>query len=318
LTPSTTPGNTAVTVAAMSPYRGYSGIQTVTSPGWRTFHSIQFSVNRRFSKGVQFGFNDTISLYDKGRVVASGTIPIPMRYQHAADGTATIRADQAEQDKLLEDMGTPRHTLRGSFVWDLPDLKASGTTGRVLGAILNDWQLSGMWTGVSGTPYVIGYSYASGGTNTNITGSPDYVGRIRIIGDPGAGCSSDPLRQFNTAAFAGPLPGSVGLESGNNYVKGCFQSAFDLAINRTIRIAGSKNIQVRLEMYNAPNQAIITGRSTTMNMASPTTSTVATNLPFDASGNPIPSRTKPSGAGFGVATAYQAARSMQLLIRFAF
>ena len=37
-------------------------------------------------------------------------------------------------------------------------------------------------------------------------------------------------RQFNAAAFQGPLVNSLGLESGNNYVKGCFQSVLDLSI----------------------------------------------------------------------------------------
>ena len=47
----------------------------------------------------------------------------------------------------------------------------------------------------------------------NITGSPDYGGRVRIVGDPGSGCSSDMYRQFNAAAFQGPLTNSDGLES---------------------------------------------------------------------------------------------------------
>ena len=73
----------------------------------------------------------------------------------------------------------------------------------------------------------------------NITGSPDFAPRIRIVSDPGAGCSSDLYRQFNTAAFQGPLVGSVGLESGNDYLFGCFQSVLDLSIARNIRLGGS-------------------------------------------------------------------------------
>ena len=64
--------------------------------------------------------------------------------------------------------------------------------------------------------------YQTGNANVNLTGSPDFAPRIRIVGDPGKGCSSDPYRQFNTAAFQGPLVGSVGLESGNGYLFGCF------------------------------------------------------------------------------------------------
>ena len=42
------------------------------------------------------------------------------------------------------------------------------------------------------------------------------------------------------------------------------------------------------------------------------------NLPYAADGSVIESRSLPRGAGFGVATAYQAPRSMQLQLRFMF
>ena len=42
------------------------------------------------------------------------------------------------------------------------------------------------------------------------------------------------------------------------------------------------------------------------------------NLPFDANGNLIDSRSRPRGAGFGVATGYQAPRTLQFQLRFAF
>ncbi|HXG57336.1 MAG TPA: hypothetical protein VNJ03_18290 [Vicinamibacterales bacterium] len=44
----------------------------------------------------------------------------------------------------------------------------------------------------------------------------------------------------------------------------------------------------------------------------------ATNLPFDANGNLIASRSLPRGAGFGVANAYQNPRTIQAQIRFSF
>ena len=65
LAASTTPG--ATSYAATNPdlvrgYRGYSSMASTSRfyEGWRTYHSIQFSVNRRFRDGLQFGFNDTI------------------------------------------------------------------------------------------------------------------------------------------------------------------------------------------------------------------------------------------------------------------
>jgi hypothetical protein len=152
----------------------------------------------------------------------------------------------------------------------------------------------------------------------NLTGSPDYAARVRVVGDPGSGCSDDIYRQFNAAAFQGPLVNSLGLESGNNYVKGCFQSVLDLSIARNIRLTKDKLIQLRVEMFNMPNRSIITGRNTTMNLSNPTDPVTITNLPYDASGNLIPSRLRPRDAGFGVANAYIAPRTVQAQIRFQF
>jgi hypothetical protein len=153
----------------------------------------------------------------------------------------------------------------------------------------------------------------------NLTGSPDYGARLFVNGDPGAGCSSDPLRQFTTSAFAGPVPGSVGLESGNGYLHGCFLSQIDLAIARTLNLGvRNSSAQLRLDVFNLFNNSAVTARNTTMQMASPSAPNVITNLPFDAAGNVIETRSKPRGAGFGVATDYQNPRTIQMQLRFSF
>ena len=63
----------------MRAFRGYGNINQQLGRGWRTFHSLQLAFNRRFSNGVSFGFNDTITLYDHQSTNA--------RLQHNADGT---------------------------------------------------------------------------------------------------------------------------------------------------------------------------------------------------------------------------------------
>ena len=208
--------------------------------------------------------------------------------------------------------------MKGNFIWDLPDLKSSTAALRAVGLVVNDWQLAGIWTAATGDIYTVGYSYQNGGSNVNLTGSPDFGGRIRVVGDPGSGCSSDVYRQFSAAAFQGPLVGSVGLESGPGYVRGCFSSAFDLSIQRTFRLGGGRTIQLRADMFNAPNEARITGRNATVSLSSPTDPVTPQNLPFDSTGALVVSRSLPKNAGFGVANNYQAPRSVQAQIRFRF
>jgi hypothetical protein len=143
---------------------------------------------------------------------------------------------------------------------------------------------------------------------------------MRIVGDIGSGCSSDPLRQFTAAGFAPPLVNSLGLESGADYLRGCFQSVLDTSIARNVRFGANRQLQLRLDVFNAPNSAIITSRNTTLNVTSPTDPTPV-NLPYDASGNTVVSRSQPKNAGFGVASganAYQSPRTIQVQIRFSF
>jgi hypothetical protein len=291
-------------------YRGYGAINQQAPYGYRTYHSIQTSLSRRFSNGVSFGFNHTLGLSD--------TQQSTLRLQHNADGTVTTRADQDEADALLGNNRPQTHIMRGNFVWNLPQLHSDNKVLRAIGYIVNDWSLSGIWQGSTGAAYTVGYAYQSGGGNVNLTGSPDFGGRVRVVGDAGSGCSSDPLQQFDTTAFQGPLVGSVGLESGNDYARSCFQSSTDLAIARTIRLGGSRSVQLRVDLFNAFNESAITNRNTTMNLSSPSDPVTITNLPFDVSGNVIDSRSRPRGAGFGVATGYQTPRAVQLQARFAF
>jgi hypothetical protein len=315
---SPTPGATAVSQDLMRPYRGYAAIQQQWGRGERTYHSLQLSFQRRFRNGFSFGFNDTISVYDRSN--------INPRLQHNPDGSFAIRADQEEAERLLGNNNTPKHILKGNFVWDLPDLRRQGLS-RVLGLVVNDWLFSGIWSGgrfdsrdnPANDAYTVGYSYQNGGGNMNITGSPDFGGRILLIGDPGDGCTGDSLRQFNAFAFQGPPIGSVGLESSNNYLRHCFISTLDLAIARNITLGGGRQLQLRVDLFNSFNQAGITDRNTTMNLASPNDPVTITNLPFDpATGAVVDARARPRGAGFGVADEYQDPRRVQLQVRFSF
>ena len=84
-------------------------------------------------------------------------------------------------------------------------------------------------------------------------------------------------------------------------------------------------------MFNAPNSAIITGRNTTLQLSNPNDPLTNTAPAFDpvtgllnngvnltSTGAISPNRSLPRGAGFGVANNYQAARSVQVQVRFSF
>src|SRR5262245_45633808 len=164
----------------MRAIRGYGSITQRGDYGWRTYHSLQLSVQRRMSRGLSFGFTDTISLSDRQNVLP--------RFQHDAQGNISLRSDQAQADKLLGDSLTPTHTARTNVIWQLPNLTRGNGIFKAVGAVVNDWQLAGVWSATSGTPYSVAFQYQSGGGNVNLTGSPDFSPRIRVNGDAGRGC----------------------------------------------------------------------------------------------------------------------------------
>jgi hypothetical protein len=301
LAPNATPGANAFSTDLLRPYRGLG----------------QVGLNRRFSNGMAFGLNYVLGLATTGTTSLQNETVAQVRLQHAADGSYTIRDDQREYEELNKNMGNRRHLIKSNFVWDLPDLSASSAATKAIGLLANDWQLSGVLSAGSGAAYDITYAYQNGGSNVNLTGSPSYPAKIVITGDPGKGCTDDQYGQFTTSAFSGPKTGSLGLESGRNYMTGCPDHTLDLAIARNIRLGGARQIQLRVDLFNALNSTVFSNRVTQLQLNSPTDPTVR-NSQYRADGTIDPARLTPRNAGFGAVTAAQAMRSMQLQIRFQF
>ncbi len=310
LGPQAVPGAGAYTqTALLRPFRGLGNIQQQTTEFQDTFHSIQTNFNRRFRNGFSFGVNYTLGLS------LTGTTGLQKRLTHNADGSISVRSDQAEYEKLNENLNLQRHLLKANWVWSLPHLPTPNPAMKAIGLVLNDWQLSGIYTGSSGNRYDLGFSYNSAGGSVNLTGSPDYGARIVYTSKSDDGCSSDQYQQFDTSIVTGPTYGSVGLESGRNTLIGCPTHRTDLAIARNIRFRGNRQVQLRIDAYNAFDQAFITGRNTSVNYTSPTDLTVRnpqyvanagdTTLAPGAVGTILNSnRTQPRNAGFGAATGW--------------
>ena len=112
------PGASAYTSNLLRAFRGFASINEQQTAFWDEYHSIQMSLNRRFRSGLAFGTNYTLGLSLKGNT------GLQQRLQHAADGTISIRADQAEYEKLNENLALQRHVIKSYAVWDLPNARA--------------------------------------------------------------------------------------------------------------------------------------------------------------------------------------------------
>jgi hypothetical protein len=293
----------------LRPYPGLGPINQNTTEFHDTYHSLQTSVNRRFRQGVAFGANYTWG------ISFTGNTGLQKRLQHAPDGSISLRADQKDYEKLNEKLDARPHIFRGNVVWDLPNSPTS--FGKVAGAVLNDWQISTVLTAGSAAAYDLTYTYQNNGSNKNLTGSPDYGARIVYVGEPGSGCSGEQYAQFNRSSITGPTFNSVGLDSGRNLLRGCADKTIDMAVLRSIKIAGSRLLQFRLDVFNVFNTTIINARQAQIQYNSPTDLTIR-NPQFLSDGTLNPARLRPADAGFGAATGAQNMRNLQLQVRFQF
>ena len=303
---SAVPGANALTTNLLRPYRGLGIIAQQATEFHDTYHSMQFTLNRRYRDGFAFGVN-----YTRG-ISFTGNTGLQLRLQHAADGTVTVRSDQSQYEALNQNLDLRPNIIKANGLYDLPKLPNSTSGGmKALGYVLNDWQVSGVLTMGSNPAYDLSYNYQSSGgapgsgtTNQVLTGSPDYAARILYTGDPGSGCSGDQYKQFNAAAVTGPGYNSLGLESGRNILRGCMDKTVDMALAKNIKLPANKTLQFRMDVFNLFNSYVINARNSTINFTSPTNLTVLNSQTL-ADGSVDPARLTPRTAGFGAATGAQ-------------
>jgi hypothetical protein len=308
---STIPGKTAYATNLLRPYRGIGPIEQNATEFWDTYHSLQFNVNRRFQGGFSFGANYTYGFSLKGNT------GLNRRLQHAADGTISLRSDQAAYEKLMENLDVIPHLFKANGIWSSPGIQGKGAVVREL---TRDWQISAVATVQSGAAYTLRYSYQNDGANVNITGSPDWAGRVVLLdlAKLGGGCSDNQYAQFDATTVRGPGYGSVGMESGRNYLRGCTIRNVDMAFVRRIRVGSERyRLELRADVFNTFNITNINGRNSTAQFNNPTSMTLVNNQ-FNTDGSLNQSRLKPKDAGFGAANGAMNMRNIQLQLRFQF
>jgi hypothetical protein len=116
---------------------------------------------------------------------------------------------------------------------------------------------------------------------------------------------------FDTSVFTTPRPGSLGLESGRNYMNRAPTNNLDLSVAKRIPVGGNRRLELRIDAFNALNHTQFLDVNNTLAVRSLTDPT-PTNLPYDASGNLV------NPTGFGAVTNVRPSRQVQLLARFSF
>jgi hypothetical protein len=264
--------------AFLRPITGFQDINQWQGAGSSNYHSLQVTANRRFTRGLLFGLSWTwsksmdFSTTGDDNTVITGLVNLRSWYY----GLSTF-------DRT--------HVVNINYVWDIPKRNWAYAPLRVA---LNDWQLSGLTSFVSGQPLAISYTTTY---SVDVTGTPSQGSRVNVIANPVLPKDQRTFsRNFNTAAFQMPAVGTVGNEA-KTAIRGPGINNWDMALFKTFPIREKANLQFRWETYNTFNHTQFLGLDTAAR--------------FDPTGAQVNSR-------FGQFTSARNPRIMQFALRFAF
>ncbi|HXJ91606.1 MAG TPA: hypothetical protein VMT20_01830 [Terriglobia bacterium] len=235
--------NPAAQANAIRPYLGYNAGSTIGTEFNSNYNSLQISLNRRMSHGLNLGVAYTWAQTLTNNPSDRSDAPYNT-YNFAADyGPASFSVGQ---DLII------------NYVYDLPFFRSQqGLAGHLLGG----WEVSGITTFQQGFPTTI-YQYFDPFDSTFFPGVPGtYPGGIGT--DLGGPVTARPDRlsltagpgtvaeYINTASFK-DAAGHFG-NSGRGVVIGPGLNNWDIAGIKNIKISERFNMQFRAEFFNAFN-----------------------------------------------------------------
>lgn len=225
-----------------SNYLGYNGVTYQNWGSSSNYHSLQTTVNRRFTAGLQLGVAWTWSKFLNTTDFDGNTVSpfIPARSREY--GLSTY-------DRT--------HNLRINFLYALPKVPWNDFASRW---ILNGWEVSGILAFISGSPTGVGLQTTN---NADITGTPSAGARVDMSGDavlPKSERTFD--RNFRTEVFSVPAKGTLGNAS-RTYLRGPGTENVDLSVIKNFPLGERFRLQFRAEAYNAFNHTQFAGFDTT-------------------------------------------------------
>jgi hypothetical protein len=227
------------------PFRGFGDVTRLDNASSSTYQALQAQL-RRSVGGLQFNlaytYSHSIDDASDGGLFGDGGI------LNAFDFRAFRASSNFDQ----------RHQFSASYVYDLPFLKGSGLTNRLLGG----WQYSGIAFWQTGTPF----SVYNGAGNADSAGLGNGVASNAGAGQSYADVVSDPHQNVprfdpasgfgpfiaNPAAFVAPQGLTLGT-SGRNLLRNPGHWNIDMALFKHFVLKESVALEFRVEAFNIFN-----------------------------------------------------------------
>jgi outer membrane receptor protein involved in Fe transport len=229
----------------------YGSVGEIASIANSGYNALETSLRKRFSHGLSFlaSYTWSHSIDDVSSFNITGSASQPVAGENdLAQNPFDLAAERGPS------MFDARNRLVLSYQWSLPFLQRSSTW---YGKILGNWQLNGIFTAMSGTPFTVFDS-----NDVSLQGqAPEISGfssnRPNVVGNPNSGPHTA-AQWFNVSAFQQIIqdPNSPVEQFGNegrNAVLGPKYVNWDFSALKNIRLTESKQLQFRGELFNVLN-----------------------------------------------------------------
>ncbi|MGA9567809.1 MAG: carboxypeptidase regulatory-like domain-containing protein [Candidatus Korobacteraceae bacterium] len=227
----------------------FSSMGEIASIANSSYNALEMSLQKRFSHGVSFlaSYTWSKSIDDASSFNMTGSAAKPVAGEN---DLAQNPFDLAAERGLS--MFDARHRFVFSYTWDLPFwVNGHEWYKQALGG----WQLSGIVTLMSGTPFTVFDSndVSAQGSAPEITGFSAQ--RPNLVGNPNNGPHSVSA-WLNASAFQQLDPvldaGEFGT-AGRNIAIGPGYMDWDFGMLKNIKVAESMSLQFRAELFNILN-----------------------------------------------------------------
>jgi hypothetical protein len=237
-------------------YPGYNTLNGYSHLGHTNYHALTSLLQERLTSGLAFGVAYTFSRA-MGTTSFNPVVPDNEAWNYGRQGF----------DR--------RQNLQINWSYDIPGL-GKKLNSKVLGAIVDRWTLSGIFTMQSGAPFNPGGPNVNG-TAPDYTGTPDVSARVNVVGNPMANVPAG--LYFNPAVFVPPALGSTitkavlgDLGGGSGVMSLPMITNWDATMSKFIPLFGERRgLRLQAQAYNVFNHPEYNG--------------VGTGLQWDANGN---------------------------------
>jgi hypothetical protein len=234
-----TPGATTATTNQRRPlFPNFGNVTLIEPVGNSTFHSMQLTAERRFSKGFSILAN-----YMWSKSIDDGSA-------NKATGQTHANPFNLRYSKGLSDFDHA-HVFTFSSLWQLP----VRFDARLANTLLGGWNLTSIATLQSGFPFTVGSGAdnartGTGGQRADLIGNP-YLAEGRSRGER-------ILQWLNPAAFQLNAIGTFG-NLGRNTFRGPGLATTDFGLHKSFPISERIRTEFRFEVFNAFNRVNLTG-----------------------------------------------------------